>query len=158
MLPIILCPQQGQDLEITFEELTQHHSEPPEILANYFSRQRLEERQDDVKILKTGSPASHATLIGGFLKRIEMDVHSLDALRGIPVPPASCGRLAVTALMPLDDCILMIIWEFLSNPTSSFIHDGWTVNELFNLLISAALCQVETSVSSDSHAITSEMC
>jgi hypothetical protein len=156
MLPIVLCPQRGQELGNNSDGLIQHHSDQSEIIANEISRQGLENRENDIRILKTATPTPRATLLGGFFQSINMDVRTLDTLRGIPVLPASRGRLAVAALAPLDDCILMITWELLCNPTSQSVHDGFTINELFNLLISAALCQVETSVGSDSSSITNE--
>ena len=158
MLPIVLCPRRGQALGNNSDSLIQHHSDQSEIIANEISQQGLENRENDIRILKTASPTPHVTLLGGFFQGINMDVRTLDTLRGIPILPASCGRLAVAALVPLDDCILMIVWELLCNPTSQSVHDGSTLNELFNLLISAALCQVETSVGSDSSSISNEIC
>lgn len=160
MLPVVLCQQQGHDLEITYEEwIQQYYDEPQQSqapIANDVSRQGLEICQNEIKILKTASPTPHSSLLGKFFQVIHMDVRSLDILRGIPVLPAH-GRLDVAPLVPLEDCILMITWELLHNPGSQSVHDGWSLHEFFNLLISAGLYQVVTGVRSHSFS-TSLFC
>lgn len=149
MLPVVLCPQNDLWFSGRIENTTiQDHENELEAVSNQVSQQGLELRDEEIRIVKTSDPGHKASLLRGFLDAIGIDLRSLDMLRGTPVLSSSRERPLSPSMAPLDDCILMITWELLFNPEFQALHNGWTLYEFFNLLISAALCQVETGVSS----------
>jgi hypothetical protein len=149
MLPVALCWQRDQRLTTEFED----PSDPNDIthresliLANDNSERGLEEREKEIRFVKAASSTHETSLLGGFLGNIGMDLRRLDSLRGTPVLKSSLTQPSLPSIVPLDDCILMIVWELLSNVRSQSIHDGWSTHEFFNFLIAAALCQIDTGV------------
>jgi hypothetical protein len=147
MLPVILCPQHDPGLPYSVEDSSaQSQVNHPTAAVNETSQKSLNERENEIRLLKTASDGQCTALLVNFLRKIGMDVRSLDILRGTPVTSTSLRWPLPPSIVPLDDCILMIIWEILSNPRSHIIHDGWTVDEFFNFLVAAALCQVDTGV------------
>ena len=150
MLPVALCWRRDQRLATEFEDSSDQNDVSHRqnlILANNHSERGLEEREKEIWFVKTASSTRKTSLLGDFLGNTGMDLRALDSLRGRPVLTSSLGQASSPSMTPLDDCILMIVWELLSNPRSQLIHEEWSAYELFNFLIAAGLCQIDTGVS-----------
>ncbi|KAG0650766.1 hypothetical protein D0Z07_2331 [Hyphodiscus hymeniophilus] len=144
MLPVILCPHNDHRyLDKAGTSANPNASNDKETLCNEVALQVCRLRDHEIEDLKQNR-FPRSSLLSDFLHATGMDLRSLDALRGSTVTSSSRGRPAPPTPAPLSDCILMIIWELLSNPSSQSLHAEWTIHEFSNFLISAALCQVET--------------
>ncbi|KAF8857530.1 hypothetical protein BDZ45DRAFT_788115 [Acephala macrosclerotiorum] len=137
MLPLIHCSY-PQSASTSMIEGSNARDEEMESAANGYLRQILERRGREIDA--DDCPTWKPPELSEFLETLETEflsgILSLSSFAVLLEHPWSAR------LMPLEDCVQIVVWELGHCPSSRSVLCGKTLEELVMLLRSAALCQV----------------